>query len=128
MIFISISDPALVSPVAVSPISPLLSHLFLEYLSQKWQHFSRYFLIFKSVCLSAALKIVPVSVSGSVLLCNGSIGVLHPLVPELMRRKDFDNIYKIDLILENELLEGWFQGVLCGNFSPRISTSGWSPV
>ena len=128
MIFISISDPTLVSPVAVSPISPPspppvpgISFTEMEKLQQILPNV-------KSVCLSAALKIVPVYVSGSVLFCDGSIGVLQPLVAELMRRKDFDNIYKIDLILENGLLEGWFQGVLCGNFSPRISTSGWSPV
>ena len=128
MIFISISDPTLVSPVAVSPISPPspppvpgISFTEMAKLQQILPNV-------KSVCLSAALKIVPVYVSGSVLFCDGSIGVLQPLVAELMRRKDFDNIYKIDLILENGLLEGWFQGVLCGNFSPRISTSGWSPV
>ena len=44
---------------------------------------------------SSALKIVPVSVFCSKLLCDVSIGVLRPLVPEPMRRAVFESIHKV---------------------------------
>ena len=44
---------------------------------------------------SSALKVVPVPISGSVLLCDVSTGVLRPLVPESMRRTVFESIHKV---------------------------------
>ena len=44
---------------------------------------------------SSALKVVPVPISGSVLLCDVSTGVLRPLVPESMRRVVFESIHKV---------------------------------
>ena len=44
---------------------------------------------------SSTLKIVPVTVSCSKLHCDVSTGVLHPLVPEPMKRAVFESIYKV---------------------------------
>ena len=44
---------------------------------------------------SSTLKIVPVTVSGSKLPCYVSTGVLHPLVPEPMKRAVFESIHKV---------------------------------
>ena len=71
-------------------------HLFLDYLSKKWQS------ALQQLCPkvdalrhSSALNIVSVPISGFFLLCDSSTGVLNPLVPESIQRKVFDNIHKI---------------------------------
>ena len=44
---------------------------------------------------SSALTIVSVPVSGSVLWCDSSTGILRPLVPETMRRLVFNTIHSV---------------------------------
>ena len=44
---------------------------------------------------SSALTIVSVPLSGSVLWCDSSTGILRPLVPETMRRLVFNTIHSV---------------------------------